>query len=221
MGVLFSLDGDAIQEVEYRETEHYRITRDFLNAPERYFKHLFSESRMKRGTGEPAGGHIGLADRDAAADCAADRARTAGIAGIRDGGELPGYVGGCSCIRTAVAIDSESLLVWKRRTAVLLSAGGKWRGMGPAHSYRDKLFWWRQGYDGSVEVAPELQVAARRLDGEGSVSTPPRATGAKHEDFGGWAMLVGLEFPTAGCWQVTGKYRSETLSFVVEVGEQP
>ena len=103
--------------------------------------------------------------------------------------------------------------------AVLLSAGGMWRGMGPAHSYRDKLFWWRQGYDGSVEVAPKLQVAARRLDGQGSVSTPPRATGAKHEDFGGWAMLVGLGFPTAGCWQVTGKYRSETLSFVVEVGE--
>lgn len=38
---LFSLDGDAIREVEYRETEHYRVTRDFLNAPERYFKHLF------------------------------------------------------------------------------------------------------------------------------------------------------------------------------------
>lgn len=39
---LFSLDGDAIREVEYRETEHYRVTRDFLNAPERYFKHLFA-----------------------------------------------------------------------------------------------------------------------------------------------------------------------------------
>jgi hypothetical protein len=103
--------------------------------------------------------------------------------------------------------------------AVLLSAGGKWRGMGPAHSYRDKLFWWRQDYDGSVEGSPALQVTARRLDGEASVSIPPRVTGAKHENFGGWAMLVALEFPTAGCWQVTGKYRSETLSFVVEVGE--
>ena len=39
--VLFSLDGDAIQEVAYRETKHYLITRDFLNAPERFFKHLF------------------------------------------------------------------------------------------------------------------------------------------------------------------------------------
>ena len=41
--VLFSLDGGSIREVEYRDTEHYRVTWDFLNAPERYFKHLFRE----------------------------------------------------------------------------------------------------------------------------------------------------------------------------------
>jgi predicted ATPase len=40
--VLLSLDGDSIRPVEYTETEHYRITRDFLNAPERYFTHLFA-----------------------------------------------------------------------------------------------------------------------------------------------------------------------------------
>ena len=39
--VLLSLDGDTIREIAYRETEHYLITRDFLNSPERYFKHLF------------------------------------------------------------------------------------------------------------------------------------------------------------------------------------
>ena len=39
--VLFSFDGDAIGEIAYHESEHYRVTRDFLNAPERYFKHLF------------------------------------------------------------------------------------------------------------------------------------------------------------------------------------
>lgn len=40
--VLFDLDGDAIREIEYRETKHYLVTRDFLNAPERFFKHLFN-----------------------------------------------------------------------------------------------------------------------------------------------------------------------------------
>lgn len=38
---VFSLDGDSIREVDYRDTEHYRVTRDFLNAPQRYFRYLF------------------------------------------------------------------------------------------------------------------------------------------------------------------------------------
>lgn len=42
--VLFNLDDEGIREIAYRDTEHYIVTRDFLNAPERYFKHLFSES---------------------------------------------------------------------------------------------------------------------------------------------------------------------------------
>lgn len=39
--ILYSLDGDAIEEVDYHETEHYLITKDFLNSPERFFKYLF------------------------------------------------------------------------------------------------------------------------------------------------------------------------------------
>jgi predicted ATPase len=39
-----SLDGDQIHEIAYSETEHYRVTRDFLNAPERFFKRLFATS---------------------------------------------------------------------------------------------------------------------------------------------------------------------------------
>jgi predicted ATPase len=42
--VLLSLDGDAIVEVNYADTDHYRVTKQFLAAPERYFKHLFSDS---------------------------------------------------------------------------------------------------------------------------------------------------------------------------------
>jgi len=38
--VIFDLDGDEIQPTSYRETKHYLITRDFLNSPERFFKHL-------------------------------------------------------------------------------------------------------------------------------------------------------------------------------------
>src|SRR5437870_8957925 len=40
--VLLSLDGPGITRVKYTETEHYRLTRDFLSCPERYFHHLFA-----------------------------------------------------------------------------------------------------------------------------------------------------------------------------------
>jgi predicted ATPase len=42
--VLFALDGDGLHETAYSETDHFRITRDFLNAPERYLRHLLGVS---------------------------------------------------------------------------------------------------------------------------------------------------------------------------------
>lgn len=40
---VLSLDDGAIRPVDYRDTEHYRITRDFLESPERFFRHLFDD----------------------------------------------------------------------------------------------------------------------------------------------------------------------------------
>jgi predicted ATPase len=34
-------DDTGLAEVDYRETEHFQLTKDFLTAPERYFRHLF------------------------------------------------------------------------------------------------------------------------------------------------------------------------------------
>ena len=47
--VLFSFDGDTIREIAYRESEHYLLTRAFLNSPERYFKHLFDSTSDQEG----------------------------------------------------------------------------------------------------------------------------------------------------------------------------
>lgn len=41
---VLSFSDQGIVEVDYRETEHFRLTRDFLNAPERYFRHLFEDT---------------------------------------------------------------------------------------------------------------------------------------------------------------------------------
>jgi predicted ATPase len=41
--VLLSLDGNQIREIDYLETDHYRITKEFLLHPQLYLRHLFSD----------------------------------------------------------------------------------------------------------------------------------------------------------------------------------
>lgn len=40
---IYHLDSDGVRTVEYEETEHYRVTRDFLNSRETFFHHLFRD----------------------------------------------------------------------------------------------------------------------------------------------------------------------------------
>ena len=40
---IYRLGPDGIHRIAYEETEHYTITRDFLNAPDRFFKTLFAK----------------------------------------------------------------------------------------------------------------------------------------------------------------------------------
>jgi predicted ATPase len=40
---VLSLDEGRIQKVRYEDTSHFQLTRDFLNAPERYLRHLFGD----------------------------------------------------------------------------------------------------------------------------------------------------------------------------------
>ncbi len=98
--------------------------------------------------------------------------------------------------------------------AVILRPDGIWGGLS------DKLFWWSQGFTPGLES--NLKVTGKRLDAASPPANISDATNAKAESLGGWAMLVGVEFPSAGCWQITGSYLGQELSFVVEVhGRQP
>jgi mono/diheme cytochrome c family protein len=95
----------------------------------------------------------------------------------------------------------------------MLPVDGRWDQL--AHG--EKVWWWRDGYNGSEEAQPELRVTARRLDAVAPVAeSGPPATNGYHRDFH-WAMLVGLRVATSGCWEVTGHYHGEELSFVVWV----
>lgn len=80
-----------------------------------------------------------------------------------------------------------------------------------------KTFWWSAEWSLNTEPAPPITVVGTRLDGPGSFRFSPGTNASA--DFG-TAMLVGVEFPTPGCWQVTGRYRDALLSYVVWIKDQ-
>lgn len=82
--------------------------------------------------------------------------------------------------------------------------------------YTQKVFWWRKGYFWMDEPEPELSVMGRRLDAPAPPLNVSRATNAFAEDIQS-AMLVGVDFPTLGCWEISGRYAGAELSFVVWV----
>ena len=106
------------------------------------------------------------------------------------------------------------------RLWTMLYDDGIWEGL-PRNpqGFRQKVFWWSPGYDGRTNPVPKLTVRGRRLNGEGSFVSAP-ATNAHHATFGGWAMLTGVDVPTAGCWELTGEYGGDTLTFVVSIASE-
>jgi hypothetical protein len=67
----------------------------------------------------------------------------------------------------------------------------------------------------STEPTPQLTVSGKRLDGQAAPLKASAANGA-NADFGE-AMMVGVDVPTPGCWQISGQYNGHELSFVVWV----
>src|SRR3990172_11533760 len=94
---------------------------------------------------------------------------------------------------------------------------GVWSGLlyNP-EGYTQKVFWWREGYVWTEEPEPALTVTGERLDATAPQLNVSKATNAYAGDIGS-AMLVGVDFPTLGCWKITGQYEKTELSFVVWV----
>ena len=40
---ILCLDAGQVRSVAYQDTDHYRVTKDFLNAPERFYRHLLHD----------------------------------------------------------------------------------------------------------------------------------------------------------------------------------
>jgi hypothetical protein len=95
-------------------------------------------------------------------------------------------------------------------------ANGLWHGLATPRGVRDKVFWWSRNWDWRTDHRPQLTVSARRLDGAAPALRVSPATNAHAADIH-HAMLVALDLPTPGCWEITGEYKGRRLSYVVWV----
>lgn len=93
-----------------------------------------------------------------------------------------------------------------------LPVSGSWTQL----ALGEKFWWWSEEFDVTIHSTPDLTVTARRLDGESPPFETSEATNGFHESFN-WAMLVGVELDSPGCWEFTGKYKDHQLTFVLFV----
>lgn len=80
--------------------------------------------------------------------------------------------------------------------------------------YTQKIMWWSDKFVLQDELEPALVVTGERLDDKAPPLKFYGATNAFADDIGE-AMLTGVDFPSHGCWKITGQYKNSELSFVV------
>lgn len=96
-----------------------------------------------------------------------------------------------------------------------LRTDGVWAGLPDnPEGFTQKIFWWSDKFVLKDENEPALVVSGRRLDAEAPPLKFYGATNAFAGDIGE-AMLTGVDFPTLGCWEVTGRYKGAELTFMV------
>lgn len=98
--------------------------------------------------------------------------------------------------------------------AVQLPRTGTWSTTAPGALIAVKLFWWSAGFRSGMES--NLNVTIRELSGAAVTAVISKPTNAYAASLGGWTMLTGIDFPQPGCWEITGQYLGQRLSFVVE-----
>lgn len=140
----------------------------------------------------------------------------------------PDFVASCPITVGTAPADQEWQDVFSYGGEVLsvqLYTDGWGHGKGPPESnYRIKLWWFTEGYKGLTDPVPFLTVTGRRLDAEDDpayveVSKVVESVESALDGTGDWSMLALVEFPSPGCWEITGEYGGQILTFVVLAGE--
>ena len=105
----------------------------------------------------------------------------------------------------------------------ILPKSGVWWGWKPheagqenrVHPLTEKTGWGSVDFDLNKEPYPDLKVTGRRLDGDAPPLVVDKVTNALFVPHA--AMLTGVIVPAPGCWEITGDYKGQKLSFVVWV----
>ena len=115
--------------------------------------------------------------------------------------------------------------------AVFLPLDGKVQVTGPKGLIAIRLFGRSAGFRPGMEE--NMHVSVVNLHDGPNDAVVSRTTNANtprddYEDrqfddewLDGWLMLTGIDFPSVGCWEVTGEYLGQSLTFVVETVDRP
>jgi hypothetical protein len=86
------------------------------------------------------------------------------------------------------------------------------------------MMWGREGYDRHTEPHPELKVTGKRLDANARPLVERRTEGCCSVSDGPQPLdsiiSVSFDLPTLGCWEITGRYQGEALTFVIWATDQ-
>lgn len=85
-------------------------------------------------------------------------------------------------------------------------------------TFRQKVAFWRQGFDAHAATEAKLTVSGRRTD---SFAPPLQTDGPGTPS---WTaddqfFMTGINFPRTGCWEITARYEDVKLTFIVWVGQ--
>ena len=117
------------------------------------------------------------------------------------------------------ANDNDFWLGTEKLWIALPKSGEVWgwvpHAPGHEHDLTAKLFWGSVDFDYHRREDYDLKVTGRRLDGDAPPLVVDKVTNALFVPHA--AMLTGVYVPTPGCWEITGDYKGQKLSFVVWV----
>jgi hypothetical protein len=98
----------------------------------------------------------------------------------------------------------------------LRKSGEVWGWLPRADGHPDltaKIFWGSVDFDYHKKEDYDLKVTGRRLDGDAPPLVVDKVTNALFIPRA--VMLTGVYLPAPGCWEITGDYKGQKLSFVV------